>query len=110
MPTAPLGSDPTAAAAHAFGGSIDAHADRCERHRWERASGGGKATRLLTDARQSLAKAAFPLQAGRTIIVAKLNEPCSRYIAAPSMKIIIHAVAPTVPAFPLQIGCLPRIV
>jgi len=28
--------------------------------------------------------------------VAKLNEPCSRYIAAPSMKIIIHAVAPTV--------------
>jgi hypothetical protein len=44
--------------------SIDAHADRCERHRWERASGGGKATRLLTDARQSLAKAAFPA-AGR---------------------------------------------
>jgi hypothetical protein len=44
--------------------SIDAHADRCERHRWRRASGGGKATRLLTDARQSLAKAAFPA-AGR---------------------------------------------
>ena len=46
------------------GECIDAHADRCERHRWERASGGGKATRLLTDARQSLAKAAFPA-AGR---------------------------------------------
>jgi hypothetical protein len=44
--------------------SIDAHADRCERHRWRRVSGGGKATRLLTDARQSLAKAAFPA-AGR---------------------------------------------
>ena len=33
----------------------------------------------------------------------KLNEPCSRYIAAPSMKIIIHAVAPTVPAFLMQL-------
>jgi len=44
--------------------SIDAHADRCERHRWRRASGGAKATLLLTDARQSLAKAAFPA-AGR---------------------------------------------
>jgi hypothetical protein len=27
------------------------------------------------------------------------NEPCSRYIPAPTIKIIIHAVAPTVPAF-----------
>jgi hypothetical protein len=83
----------------AFGWSVDVHAPLTgvSGTGGEGASGGGKATRLLSDARHSLAKAAF--QAGRTVIVGKLNEPCSRYIAAPSMKIIIHAVAPTVPAF-----------
>jgi glutathione S-transferase len=39
-------------------------ADRFERHRSERASGGGQAARFLAGARHSLAKAAFPA-AGR---------------------------------------------
>src|SRR5271169_7208648 len=78
--------------------SIDAHADRCERHRWERASGGGKATRLLTGARQSLAKAAFPAAGRQDDSSGKAQRTRSRYIAAPNMKIIIHAVASTVPA------------
>src|SRR5580704_17941398 len=39
-------------------------ADRFERHRSEKASGGGQAARFLTGARHSLAKAAFPA-AGR---------------------------------------------
>ena len=41
----------------------------------------------------------FARPAGRAIIVSKLNESRSCHIAAPSFKIMIHAVAPAVPAF-----------
>src|SRR5712692_7529251 len=38
-------------------------------------------------------------QAGRAVIVGKLDEPRGRHIAAPGFKIIVRAVAATAPAF-----------
>src|SRR3974377_1272024 len=41
----------------------------------------------------------FARQSGGAVIVINLNESGGGYIAAPSIKVMIHAVAPTIPAF-----------
>src|SRR3970040_42814 len=46
----------------------------------------------------------FAWQAGRAIVVSKLNEPGGRHIAAPSFEIMIRAVAAAGPAFLVMAG------